>query len=134
MNFDPTEEQQLLAASIARFVERDYTFAARRAIVASPKGWSGDVWGTMAGMGLLGLTLPAEHGGFGGGATDAMPLMEAIGDALIVEPWLATVALGARLVAHGGSDALKARYLPAVVDGRCTMAFAHAEAGARNAL
>jgi len=131
MNFDPTEEQQLLAASIARFIERDYTFEARRAIVASPQGWSDHVWRTMADVGLLGLTLPAAHGGFGGGAMDAMALMEAIGDALIVEPWLPTVALGARLVAAAGSDVQK-RLLVDVAEGRRTMAFAHAEAGARH--
>ena len=38
MNFDATEEQRLLAASIARFVERDYAFERRRTIVASPEG------------------------------------------------------------------------------------------------
>jgi len=134
MNFDPTEEQQLLAASIARFVERDYTFEARRAIVASPQGWSSAVWRTMADMGLLGLTLPAEHGGFGGGAMDAMALMEAIGGALIVEPWLSTVALGARLVAAAGTDVQKQRLLPSVAEGSRTMAFAHAEDGARHSL
>ncbi len=134
MNFDPTEEQRLLGASIARFVERDYTFAIRRAIVASPEGMSRGVWRAMADMGLTGLTLPVEHGGFGGGAVDAMALMEAIGGALIVEPWLATVALGARLVAHAGDDAHKERLLPAIAEGRCTMAFAHFEEGARHAL
>src|SRR5262245_44451074 len=118
MNFDPSEEQQLLAASIARFVERDYTFEIRRSIVASPEGRSGDVWRTMAELGLLGLPLPAEYGGFGGGAVDAMSLMEAIGGALIVEPWLATVALGAQLVARGGSDAQKRRFLPEVAEGK----------------
>src|SRR6185295_7652545 len=91
MNFDPTEEQQLLAASIARFVERDYPFDVRRAIVASAAGQSAAIWRTLAELGLLGLTLPEDHGGFGGGAQDAMSLMNAIGEALIIEPWLATV-------------------------------------------
>ena len=71
----------------------------------------------MAEIGLLGLPLPAAHGGFGGGAMDAMCVMEAIGDALIVEPWLATVALGAQLVARGGSDEQQQRMLPAVARG-----------------
>jgi alkylation response protein AidB-like acyl-CoA dehydrogenase len=47
----------------------------------------------MAELGLLGLPLPAEFGGFGGGAVDAMGVMEAIGAALIVEPYLPTVGL-----------------------------------------
>ncbi|HEY1326183.1 MAG TPA: acyl-CoA dehydrogenase [Casimicrobiaceae bacterium] len=134
MNFDRTEEQQLVAASIERFVARDYTFEARRRIVASEQGWSDDVWRTMAELGLLGLTLPGEHGGLGGGATDAMSLMEAIGDALVVEPWLATVALGARAVARAGSGDQQARLLPRVIDGTLKLAFAHAEAGARHDL
>lgn len=134
MNFDRTEEQQLIAAAIARFVARDYTFEARRRIVASPAGYSEDVWRTMAELGLLGLILPTAHGGLRGGATDAMSLMEAIGDALIVEPWLACVALGAQLVARGGSAAHQARMLPRVADGTLKLAFAHGEADARHDL
>ncbi|MEO8565123.1 MAG: acyl-CoA dehydrogenase [Betaproteobacteria bacterium] len=146
MNFDPSEEQRLLAASIERFVERDYAFETRRRIVASPDGYSQDVWRTMAELGLLGLPLPAAHGGFGGGAMDTVSLMQAIGGALIVEPWLATVALGAQFIARGQKDELRdelrealrdeqrQRILPAVAEGRLKLAFAHAEAAARYTL
>lgn len=134
MNLDPSEEQRLLAASIDRFVERDYAFDKRRAIVASPAGYSEEVWRTMAGLGLLGLPLPAEHGGFGGGAIDAASLMQAIGGALIVEPWLASIALGAQFVSRGGSDQQRRNILPAVAEGRLKLAFAHAEAAARHSL
>ncbi|MGH8850315.1 MAG: acyl-CoA dehydrogenase family protein [Casimicrobiaceae bacterium] len=131
MNLDKSEEQRLLAASIARFVERDYPFEKRRGILASPQGYSETIWRTMAELGLVGLPLPAAHGGFGGGAIDAFSLMEAIGEALIVEPWLATVALGAQLVARGGDAAQRQRIIPAVAGGTLKLAFAHAEAGAR---
>jgi len=134
MNFDTSEEQQLFAASVARFVEREYTFEIRRRIVASADGFSDDVWQAMAGIGLLGLPLPAAHGGLGGGAMDAVGVMEAIGDALIVEPWLATVALGAQLVARGGSDEQRQRMLPAVAQGLQKLAFAYAEPGTRYTL
>jgi len=40
MNFDRTEEARQLAASIARFVERDYDFETRRKIVGSRDGFS----------------------------------------------------------------------------------------------
>jgi len=138
MNFDPSEEQRLLAASIERFVERDYAFETRRRIVASPDGYSQDVWRTMAELGLLGLPLPAAHGGFGGGAMDTVSLMQAMGGALIVEPWLATVALGAQFIARGHDNELRdeqrQRILPAVAEGRLKLAFAHAEAASRYAL
>ena len=141
MNLDPSDEQRLLADSIARFVERDYSFAARRRIVASSEGYSEDVWRTMAELGLLGLPLPAAHGGFGGGAVDTMSLMHAIGAALIVEPWLATVGLGAQLVARGHGDESdeprdeqRRRILPAVAAGTLKLAFAHSEGPARYTL
>ena len=138
MNLDPSEEQRLLAASIERFVERDYAFETRRRIVGSPDGYSQDVWRTMAELGLLGLPLPAAYDGFGGGAMDTVSLMQAIGSALIVEPWLASVALGAQLIARGPDaelrDEQRQRILPSVAEGRLKLAFAHAEAPARYAL
>jgi len=131
MNFDSTEEQQLLAASIARFVERDYDFATRRKIIASAAGYCADVWNTLAELGLLGLPLPTEYGGFGGGAVDTMSVMEAIGEALVVEPYLSTVGLGAQFVARAGTPAQKVRILPAVTEGKLKLAFAQSETDAR---
>ena len=131
MNFDRTEEGRQLADSIARFVERDYDFDARRKIIASGEGYSRDAWRTMADLGLVALVLPVEAGGFGGGALDAMPVMEAIGEALIVEPYLPTVGLGAQFIARAGTPAQKERILPAVISGDLTLAFAQLETDAR---
>ncbi len=131
MNFDYNEEQQLLADSVRRFLAKDYGFEARKKIVASPEGWSAAVWATLAEMGLTGLPISPDYGGFGGGAVDLMGVMEAAGDALLVEPYLATVGLGAQLIARGGSEAQKKRILRGVVEGKVRLAFAHTEAGAR---
>jgi alkylation response protein AidB-like acyl-CoA dehydrogenase len=131
MNFDYNEEQQLLADSVRRFLAKDYGFEARRKIVASKDGWSPSVWATLTEMGLTGLPFSPDYGGFGGGAVDLMGVMEAAGDALLVEPYLATVGLGAQFVARAGSDAQKRAILPAVVEGKLKMAFAHTEKGAR---
>jgi pimeloyl-CoA dehydrogenase small subunit len=131
MNFELSDEQQLLADSLKRFLANDYTFDARAKIVASPKGWSPEMWGKLAEMGLAGLPFAAEHGGFGGGAGDVMVVMEAIGEGLLVEPYLATVGLGGQFVARGGSAAQQKKLLPLLAEGRCRMAFAHLERGAR---
>ena len=103
MNFDYSEEQQLLADSVRRYLNKNYDFEARRKTIAG-EGWNREVWASFAQMGLTGLPLPAEHGGFGGGAVDLMGVMEAFGEALVVEPYLPTV-MAARLVARGGSEA-----------------------------
>ena len=131
MNFDRTEEQQLLTDSVRRFVGKDYDFGTRRKIVASDDGYSADVWATLARIGLLGLPFSLEYGGFGGGAVDLMSVMEVFGDALVVEPYLATVGLGAQFIARGGTTAQKEQILPAVIEGKLRMAFAQTESGAR---
>ncbi|MGZ5098184.1 MAG: acyl-CoA dehydrogenase family protein [Usitatibacter sp.] len=131
MKFDYSEEQQLLADTVKRFVANDYSFEARRKIVASPSGVSETVWKSLADIGLLGLPFSSDHGGFGGGAVDLMSVMEAMGEGLVVEPYLSTVGLGAQFVARGGSAAQRNEIIPAVVEGRMKMAFAQTEEGAR---
>ncbi len=130
MNFDYNEEQQLLADSVRRFLEKDYDFEARKKIVASQEGFSGQIWSTFAQMGLTGLPFPAEHGGFGGGAIDLMGVMEAFGEALVVEPYLPTLMGGYVLARSAHAKSV----LPAVVQGKTKLAFAHVEKGARHDL
>ena len=131
MNFEPSEEQQLLADTIKRFVATHYSFEGRAKILASPAGYSEDVWAALAEMGLLGLPFADAHGGFGGSAVDVMIVMEAIGEGLLVEPYLATVGLGGRFVARAGTAAQQARILPALIQGKLKLAFAQTERGER---
>jgi alkylation response protein AidB-like acyl-CoA dehydrogenase len=131
MNFELSDEQQLLAETIKRFVATHYTFEARAKILASPSGWSDDVWAAIAEMGLLGLPFAEAHGGFVGTTVDVMLVMEAIGEGLLVEPYLATVGLGGRFVTRAGTPAQQDRLMPALIQGKHRLAFAHTEAGAR---
>src|SRR5258706_5093489 len=130
MNFDYNEEQQLLADSVRRFLSKDYEFEKRRKLVASTEGWSPQVYAQLAEMGVTGIPFSTDHGGFGGGAVDLMGVMEAFGDALIVEPYLPTVLAG-QLVARAGNDAQKKSILPGLVEGKVRLAFAHNEKSAR---
>jgi pimeloyl-CoA dehydrogenase small subunit len=131
MNFELSDEQTLLAETIKRFVATHYNFDTRAKIMASPGGFSTDVWAAIAEMGLLGLPFAEVHGGFGGSTVDVMLVMEAIGEGLLVEPYLATVGLGGRFIARAGSKAQQERILPALIEGKHTLAFAHTEPGAR---
>src|ERR1700694_1159653 len=131
MNFELSDEQTLLAETIKRFVATHYNFDARAKIIASPAGHSEDVWAALAEMGVLGLPFAEAHGGFGGTTVDVMLVMEAIGEGLLVEPYLATVGLGGRFVARAGTKAQQDRILPALTQGKHTLAFAHTEPGAR---
>jgi alkylation response protein AidB-like acyl-CoA dehydrogenase len=124
MNFSLTEEQQLLADSLTRFFERDYTFEKRRAIQKSTEGWGRAAWNQLAEMGIVALPLPPDHGGFGGGASDLLSVMKALGTGLLIEPYLATAILGAGLVARAGTAAQQAAILPGVAEGKTLLALA----------
>ena len=129
MNFDYNEEQQLLADSVRRYLAKAYDFEARKKIVAG-EGWSAEAWTQLAQMGLTGLPVSAEHGGFGGGAVDLMGVMEAFGEALVVEPYLPLV-MAVRAIERGAAPELKSKLLPGVVEGNARLACAHAEPGTR---
>jgi alkylation response protein AidB-like acyl-CoA dehydrogenase len=130
MDFQLSEEQQLLADSVRRLFENTYDFESRKKIVASPQGSSNDTWEKLAELGLLGLPLSEDSGGFGGGANDLIPVMEAIGEALVLEPFLPTIAM-ARLVEKAGSQAQRDALLGPVVEGSCRLALACTEPGSR---
>src|SRR5262249_1069740 len=70
-------------------------------------------------------------GGFGAGAVETMIVMEALGKALVLEPYLATVVIAGGFLRHGGSDAQKAAHIPAIIDGSKTFAFAQLEKNSR---
>lgn len=131
MNFEFTEEQQMVRDSIARFVQDDYDWDTRRAIVDSDKGMSDSAWQTFAELGWLSIPFAEEDGGFGGNIVDTMVIMEEIGKGLIVEPYFPTVVLFGGLVARAGSEAQRAALLPGVIDGSTLGAFAYVERQSR---
>lgn len=132
MDLTPSDEQRLLRESAERFIAGSYTAAQRARNAAEPLGFSAQTWKTFADLGWLGLPLAETHGGFGGGAVETSILMEAFGRGLVSEPYLATVVLGAGLIAEHGSEAQKSALLPRVADGSLHLAFAHAERAARS--
>lgn len=131
MDFDLSEEQRLLKESIEGLLSDAYDFEQRKKYRAEKDGWSRAIWNKLAEQGLLGLPFAEADGGFGGGSVETMIVMEALGRALVVEPYLATVVLGGGFLRHGGSEAQRAAYLPGLIDGSRTMAFAQLEKNSR---
>ena len=103
MDFDLSEEQRLLKESIDGLLTNSYDFDARKKYQKEKGGWSKAVWGKLAEQGLLGLPFAEADGGFGAGAVETMIVMEALGKALVLEPYLATVVIGGGFLRHGGS-------------------------------
>ncbi|MGJ5176838.1 pimeloyl-CoA dehydrogenase small subunit [Bradyrhizobium oligotrophicum] len=131
MDFDLTEEQRLLKDSIDGLLADAYDFDKRKTYMKEKGGWSRAMWSKLAEQGLLGLPFSEDDGGFGAGGVETMIVMEAMGRALVLEPYLATVVLSGGFLRHGGSAAQKAAHLPGIIDGSKTFAFAQLEKQSR---
>lgn len=131
MDFRYTEEQQMLADTVGRFIDKEYDFETRKRLVACAAGFSEEHWKLFAELGLLGLVVPEEFGGMGATPVETMIVMEALGRGLVVEPYLSTAVVGAFLVSSAGSPAQKAAILPGIVEGSRRLALAAFEPGAR---
>ncbi|TAI64072.1 pimeloyl-CoA dehydrogenase small subunit [Bradyrhizobium sp. Leo170] len=131
MDFDLSEEQRLLKESIDGLLTDSYDFEQRKKYMQEKGGWSKAVWSKLAEQGLLGLPFTEADGGFGAGGVETMIVMEALGKALVLEPYLATVVIGGGFLRHGGSAEQKAAHIPGIIDGSKTFAFAQLEKNSR---
>ena len=131
MDFALTEEQELLRHSVQRLFADHYAFDARKRYAQEPGGYSRALWARYAELGLLGLPFAEEHGGSAGGPVETMIVMEEVGRALALEPYLSTVVLAGGLLRLGGGKALCADLVPKIAGGDLMLAFAHAERQSR---
>ncbi|MDF0582025.1 pimeloyl-CoA dehydrogenase small subunit [Bradyrhizobium yuanmingense] len=131
MDFEFSEEQRLLKESVDGLFAGTYDFEQRKRYMKERGGWSKLVWQKLAEQGLLGLPFAENEGGFGAGTVETMIVMEALGRALVLEPYLPTVVIGGGFLRHGGSAAQRAEHVPAIIDGSKTLAFAQLERNSR---
>lgn len=124
MDFTFSDDQKQIQDSVRSYLNDHYGFEQRRAIIDSAGGWSPTFWRGLAELGLLGLAVPEENGGLQRGVTDLALVASEMGDALVVEPFLASAVVATRILALLGSSAQRARWLPAMAEGSLVAAFA----------
>jgi len=111
MNFNLTDDQEMLRVTFARFLDENSTPARVRA--ALPRGFDERLWKGLAELGAFAIRVPESAGGLALGVLDATLLMEEAGRTLASGP-LAETLITARLLAQlgdGSSGALLARVL-----------------------
>lgn len=131
MDIQFTEEQELLRSSVQRMLRDQYSFEARRKIVASEDGWSRRQWGAFAELGLLAAPFSEESGGLGGGPLATMIIAQEFGRHLVVEPYVETVVLAGGLIEHAGTKEQKQAFIPDIIAGQKVWALAWTEKGSR---
>ncbi|MEL7545622.1 MAG: acyl-CoA dehydrogenase family protein [Pseudomonadota bacterium] len=127
MDFNFSEEQTMIRDSLARLIREKYDFDTRRKVVASDSGWQPEIWQQFGELGLLMAPFSEDDGGLGGGAIDAMVVMEEFGKGLVVEPYVPTVVCAGGFLKHAGSAEQKEAYLGGIMSGETVFAFAYAE-------
>lgn len=117
-----TEEHQALRAAVAALGKRygrDYMTR-----VVAGEGHPDELWADAAKLGYLGVNLPEEYGGGGGGIAELSIVLEELGAAgcpllmMVVSP-----AICGTVIARFGTDEQKRAWLPGLADGSRTMAF-----------
>lgn len=129
MDFLYTEEQRMLADSLRRLVDQAWTRPRRRAREAAGR-LDPAAWNALAELGVLGLNIAQEAGGFGEVPASLLPVHLELGRGLVAEPVIPSAVMGAALI--GACDAAaRERWLPAIASGEQVVSVAYQEPGRR---
>ncbi|WP_405070252.1 acyl-CoA dehydrogenase family protein [Kribbella sp. NBC_01510] len=126
MSFTESEERQALRKAV-RELGKKYGYAWFNQQARSG-GHTTELWLEAGKLGYLGVNLPEEYGGGGGGMADLSIVLEELGAAgcpllmLVVSP-----SICGTVIARFGTDEQKQRWLPGLADGTTIMAFAITE-------
>jgi alkylation response protein AidB-like acyl-CoA dehydrogenase len=131
MNFDLSEEQEMIVDAVQKFVSNDSPVERFRKLRDHETGWEKSVWSAMGEYGWLGVEVPEELGGYGGSFVDVALILEQLGRGLVPEPYIASVVLAGGLLTKFGSDAQRTAYLGPMIEGQTSLALAYAEKQSR---
>ena len=131
--FELTDTQALVQASLTRWLTDKAGFEHRAGLLSTPESIT-PLWrGLSQDLGLLGAALPEAVGGQGGGLADHALILQALGHALLPEPYTACGVLGAGLLQRLPGE-LPRHLLAGLMDGAVRPVLATLEPGARHDL
>ncbi len=117
MNFDFSQEQKQLRATVRRFLDENCTSKVVRAALEGADKYDARLWKGLAELGLLGVAIPEAYGGTGAGALELCVVAEELGRALAPVPYSSSIYLAAELLSVAGDEAQMRRWLPKIASG-----------------
>jgi len=126
MDFELSNEQGLLRDTTRGLLARSYDPESRNKVVDTELGWSRDVWGQLAEIGILGLMFETAEVG----PIETMVVLTEVGRRLAPEPVIAAALTPGVLIAEAGTEQQR-QLLERVAAGQTLLAFAHSEPGMR---
>jgi alkylation response protein AidB-like acyl-CoA dehydrogenase len=127
MDFALSDEQQLLADTVRRYLDEECPITRVRELVANAPGQDGGTWKALSELGLAGLLVPEEHGGSGLSLLDAAVAAEALAWGVAPSPFLGSAVMAPIAIRAAGSPEQQARWLPRLATGDCRIGVAATE-------
>lgn len=117
MDFNLSEEQEMLKTAARDFLEAKCPKSYVREMETDERGYSPDLWREMAQLGWMGLAFPESAGGSGMSFLELAVLLEEMGRACLPGPFFATVVLAGLTILDAGNEEQRRRYLPGITSG-----------------
>src|SRR5690606_770758 len=116
-----TDEQEMLREVVRSLLAEHAPPQVVRDMEDDPVGYPADLWRRFAELDLLGLLLPAEHGGSGMSLLEGVVLYEEMGRALTPVPHFVSCVAGGGALAAGGTPEQRAAWLPRIASGEAVL-------------
>jgi alkylation response protein AidB-like acyl-CoA dehydrogenase len=129
LDFEFSEDQELLRATVRRFLAEQAPISYVRAMLDDQRGTTDGVWSGLAALGVAGLLVPESCGGAGRGMVDMAVVLEDLGRAVHPGPFASSAVGAVSLVGLAGSEDHRAALLPRLASGETigTVALSDAE-------
>ena len=131
MDFDLSEEQRLLKESLDRLIGDRYAFEQRKAYAQAAEGWSRELWGQYAELGLLGLPFAEAKAARAAGRSKPCWSWRRSAARWRSNRILRPSCSAAAFCAMAAMTAVRAELVPKIADGSLTLAFAQTERHSR---
>ena len=131
MNFEFSEEQNLLREQANGFLKDNCPPSAVRKVLDGNGSHDGELWKKIADMGWMATVIPEEYGGLGLTYLELCVIAEELGRAVAPIPFSSSVYLATEALLLAGSSAQKERWLPKLATGEAIGTFALSESGGR---
>lgn len=131
MNFEFSEDQNLLREQARGFLADHCPTTAVRKVLNAEAGHDADLWRKVVDMGWTATTIPEEFGGLGLGYLELCVIAEELGRAVAPIPFSSSVYLATEALLLAGSQAQKEKWLPKLAAGEVIGTFAMSEGAGR---
>ena len=119
LEFD--QEQELLRQTVRDVLARHCPLDVVRQMEDDPAGYPKGLWEQLGALDLIGLLLPETSGGSGMSLIEGVALYEELGRALAPTPHFVSAVMSGGVLAAGGSEEQRERWLRPVASGEAVL-------------